>query len=222
MLGEVTEGGRLDRPVARRDRRRRPAPHRRPRGSGLRAAVRPARLAGRPPGGHPRPARRGPSTAEEPARHCCCGWSPRRTWPAGPGSPTSTTGTCSATPRWRCRTTRASSGSTRRPAAASPSRPTATAGSARSTRTRARSSRSAEAYRNVATGRRPAARRHRLPQLRLARGPGRDVAVRRGGPRARRRLPRARRAGDRRQRRASTTRPATSRSTRRRWSACSA
>ena len=48
--------------------------------------------------------------------------------------------------------------------------------------------------------RRQAARRHQLPELRLARGPGRDVAVRRGDPRAGRRLPRARRAGHRRQR----------------------
>ena len=38
----------------------------------------------------------------------------------------------------------------------------------------------AEAYRNVACTGRPAARRHRLPELRLARGPRRDVAVRRG------------------------------------------
>ena len=45
----------------------------------------------------------------------------------------------------------------------------------------------AEAYRNVAVSRRQAARRHRLPELRLARGPGRDVAVRRGDPRPGRR-----------------------------------
>ena len=48
--------------------------------------------------------------------------------------------------------------------------------------------------------RRPPARRHQLPQLRLARGPGGHVAVRRGGARARRRLPRARHPGHRRQR----------------------
>ena len=45
-----------------------------------------------------------------------------------------------------------------------------------------------------------AAGRHRLPELRLARGPGRDVAVRRGHPRPGRRLPRAGRPGHRRQR----------------------
>ena len=70
--------------------------------------------------------------------------------------------------------------------------------------------------------RRAAARRHRLPELRLARGPGRDVAVRAGRRRA---WPTAAAelgipvTGG--QRLASTTRPATSRSTRRRWSACS-
>ena len=48
--------------------------------------------------------------------------------------------------------------------------------------------------------RRRAGRGHRLPELRLARGPGRDVAVRRGRPRPRRRLPAARHPGHRRQR----------------------
>ena len=48
-----------------------------------------------------------------------------------------------------------------------------------------------EAYRNVATTGRDPAGRDRLPQLRLARGPGRDVAVRRGRARPDRRLPRA-------------------------------
>ena len=70
--------------------------------------------------------------------------------------------------------------------------------------------------------RRDADRGLRLPQLRLARGPGRDVAVRRGLPRAQGRLRRARHPGDRRQRVASTTRPARPRSCRPRWSPCSA
>ena len=48
--------------------------------------------------------------------------------------------------------------------------------------------------------RRPPARHLRLPQLRLPGGPRRDVAVRRGLPRAQGRLPRARHPGDRRQR----------------------
>ncbi len=58
----------------------------------------------------------------------------------------------------------------------------------------------AEAYRNVSIGRRDAAGRLGLPELRLARGPRRDVAVRRGVPRAEGRLPRARRPGHGRQR----------------------
>ena len=48
--------------------------------------------------------------------------------------------------------------------------------------------------------RRDAARRHQLPELRLARGARGHVAVRRGRPRPGRRLPRARPAGHRRQR----------------------
>ena len=48
--------------------------------------------------------------------------------------------------------------------------------------------------------RRPPARRDQLPQLRLARGSGGHVAVRRGRARAGRRLPAARDAGHRRQR----------------------
>ena len=48
--------------------------------------------------------------------------------------------------------------------------------------------------------RRAPARRHELPELRLAGGPRGDVAVRRGRARARRRLRRPRRAGHRRQR----------------------
>ena len=48
--------------------------------------------------------------------------------------------------------------------------------------------------------RRVAAGGHRLPQLRLARGPGRDVAVRRGLPGPQGRLPRARHPRHRRQR----------------------
>ena len=58
----------------------------------------------------------------------------------------------------------------------------------------------AEAYRNVATSGARAPGDQRLPELRLAGGPGRDVAVRRGHPGSRRRLPDARHPGDRRQR----------------------
>ena len=48
--------------------------------------------------------------------------------------------------------------------------------------------------------RRRADRGDQLPELRQPRGPGRDVAVQRGGPRPRRRLPAARHPGHRRQR----------------------
>ncbi len=70
--------------------------------------------------------------------------------------------------------------------------------------------------------RRPADRRHRLPELRLAGGRGRDVAVRPGRPRAwptgaRRSASRSPAATCR-----STTRPARRRSCRPRWSVCSA
>ena len=58
----------------------------------------------------------------------------------------------------------------------------------------------AEAYRNVATGGADPAGHLRLPQLRLAGGPRRDVAVRRGLPRPQGRLRRARHPGHRRQR----------------------
>ena len=80
----------------------------------------------------------------------------------------------------------------------------------------------AEAYRNVAASRCEAARRHRLPELRLARGPGRDVAVRRGHARPGRRAASSSASRSPAATSASTTRPATSRSTRRRSSACSA
>ena len=75
----------------------------------------------------------------------------------------------------------------------------------------------AEAYRNLSHRRRRAARGHRLPQLRQPRAARDHVAVRRGDPRPRRRLPRARDAGrlrqrlalqrDRRARRSSPRRP---------------
>ncbi len=70
--------------------------------------------------------------------------------------------------------------------------------------------------------RRRAARGHRLPELRLARGPGGHVAVRRGHPRPGRRLPGAGLPRSPAATSASTTRPARPRSSRRRSSACSA
>ena len=58
----------------------------------------------------------------------------------------------------------------------------------------------AEAARNVACAGRAAARRHQLPELRQPRAAGDHVAVRAGGRRHRRGVPRARRADHRRQR----------------------
>ena len=80
----------------------------------------------------------------------------------------------------------------------------------------------AESYRNVATAGADAARRHRLPQLRLAGGPGRDVAVPRGGQGHRRGLQDPRHPGHRRQRQLLQPDRRHGRSTRRRSSACSA
>ena len=70
--------------------------------------------------------------------------------------------------------------------------------------------------------RRRPGRGHQLPELRLARGPGGDVAVRRGGTRPRRRLRRDRHPGHRRQRQLLQPDRRRRRSTRRRSSACSA
>ena len=80
----------------------------------------------------------------------------------------------------------------------------------------------AESYRNVAAGGATAAGHLRLPQLRLARGPRRDVAVRRGLPRPQGRLPRRSASRSPAATSASTTRPARPRSCRRRWWRCSA
>ena len=80
----------------------------------------------------------------------------------------------------------------------------------------------AESYRNVATGGATPAGDLRLPQLRLARGPRRDVAVRRGLPRPQGRLPRARHPGHRRQRQPLQPDRRDRDPARPRWSRCSA
>ena len=67
-----------------------------------------------------------------------------------------------------------------------------------------------------------AGRRHQLPQLRLAGGPARHVAVPGGRARARRRLRAPRHPGHRRQRQLLQPDRRPRRSCRRRWSACSA
>jgi hypothetical protein len=137
-------------------------------------------LAGRPAG-----RRRRALPARRPATSCarrCCGWSPPRTCATSRGSPTSTTATSAATPCSRSPRTPAWSGSTRRPTSASRldrlQRPLRQARPVRRRAARARRGLPQRRHR-----RREAAGRHRLPQLRLARGPGRHVAVRRGLPR---------------------------------------
>jgi phosphoribosylformylglycinamidine synthase subunit PurL len=105
------------------------------------------------------------------ARHDAAHGRSRRTWRPSRGSPTSTTATSSATPCSRSRRTPAWCASTTRP----------NRGVAVSTDCNGRFAKLdpyagaqlalAEAYRNVAARAR-AARRHQLPELRLARGPG--------------------------------------------------
>jgi phosphoribosylformylglycinamidine synthase len=86
----------------------------------------------------PCPAPRTPASSGGRSSPC---WA-ARTWPTSAGSPTSTTRTCSATPRSASRTTAAWCASTRRAGSDSRSPRTPTAASASSTRTRARSWRS--------------------------------------------------------------------------------
>ena len=183
VIGEVTD----DRPardrLARRARRRRTAAHRRARRPDLPAAVRPAR----PGRTRSRPTAPRRCRGRRPATSCarrCCGWSARPTSATSRGSPTSTTATSAATP---CSPSPSDAGMVRVDEETG-------LGVAVSTDCNGRFAKLdpyagaqlalAEAYRNVADRRRAAARRHRLPELRLARGPRRDVAVRRGLPRA--------------------------------------
>ena len=155
----VNDSGRLDHGLARRADRRRAAAHRRPRGPGLRPALRPPRRPGRAAGRRAdgRGCRGRPSGAElratllqlvgvaEPGRQVLGHRAVRplraRQHRAGPA-----------------RGRRHGAASTRRPASGSRSPPTATGATPSSTPTRARSSRLAEAYRNVAaTGAKPLA-----------------------------------------------------------------
>ena len=221
VIGEVTDGDRLE--IfwhGEQDRRRRPA-HRRARGPGLRAPVRPpdwqdalqaddAEQAA--------PARRRP-------RSCgtrSCSWSPRpnqasKSWITDQYDRFVQGNTVLAQPE--------DAGMIRIDEETGLGVAIATDGNGRYAKLDPYTGAQlalAEAYRNVADDRRQAARRLRLPELRLARGPGRHVAVRRGHPRPRRRLPgswapRSPAATSR-----STTRPATPPSTRPRWSPCSA
>ena len=183
--------------------------------------LRPPRLAGRAAG------RRGRGAAaagrrRRAARDACCGSPARPTSATSRGSPTSTTATCRATP---CSPSRRDAGMVRVDEDTHLGVAVATDGNGRFAKLDPYAGAQlalAEAYRNVACGGAMPLAVSRLPELRLARGPGGDVAVRRGLPRAQGRLPRARHPGHRRQRRRSTTRPARPRSCRRRWSRCSA
>ena len=188
VAGDRHRRGRRQRPAhrrsgtARRSSTCRRAPSRtRARSTSGRSPGRPGRTRCRPTAPR-RPAAAG--DRRRAARDAAADGRPRRTSRRSPGSPTSTTATSSATPCSRSPRTPASSGSTRRPAAASRWPPTATAGSRKLDPYAGAQLALAEAYRNVAVSRREAAGRHRLPELRLARGPGRDVAVRRGRPAA--------------------------------------
>ena len=199
VVGEVTDGDRLADRLARRARRRRAPALRRARRPDVPAPVRPPVLAGRPAGRRRRGAAP-PGDRRRAARDAAAPGRAAPTCATSPGSPTSTTATCAATP---CSPSRRDSGMIRVDEETN-------LGVAVSTDCNGRFAKLdpyagaqlalAESYRNVATGGAVAARDLRLPQLRLARGPRRDVAVRRGLPRPQGRLPRARHPGHRRQR----------------------
>ena len=222
MIGEVTDDRPAGHPVARRGRRRRAAAHRRARRARsttgrTRGPTGSTRCRPTPADALPRPATgdelRDTAAAAgrlaEPGRQVL-GHRPVRPVRAW------------ATPRWRCPTTPAWSGSTRSPGSASRSRLDCNGRFARARPVRGRAARARRGLPQRRHRRRRAARRHRLPELRLARGPGRDVAVRAGGRRPRRRLPRARHPGHRRQREPLQPDRRRPRSTRPRWSASSA
>ena len=201
VIGEVTDGDRLDDRLARRDDRRRPAAHRRPRGPGLRAAVRPARRAGRAAG---RRAAADGCRGRRPATSCaprCSGWS------ASPNLAAKTWVTDAVRPlRARQHRARPARGRRRGPRRrgdrprASRSPPTATAASPSSTRTPARSSPSP---RPTATSRSTGATPLAVTNC-LNFGSPEDPDVMwqfaEADARPRRRLPRARHPGHRRQR----------------------
>ena len=84
VIGDVTAGDRLEHRLARRDGRRRAAADGRPRGSGLRASLRPAGVAGR--GAEPTGLRRWPARpAARSWPRPCSAWSARPTSATSPG-----------------------------------------------------------------------------------------------------------------------------------------
>ena len=189
-----------DHRLARRDHRRRAAADRRPRGPGVRAAARPARLARTRCKRTTSSSLARPSTGDELAETAAAAGRLARTCATSPGSPTSTTATSAATRCWPSPRTPACCASTRTPTSASPWPPTATAGSRTSIRTPGAQLALAEAYRNVAAaGAQPVAITDCL-NFGSPEDPGVMWQFRRGDRRTGRRLPDARPAGDRRQR----------------------
>ena len=165
--------------LARRDRRRRAAAHRRPR----RARSTSGRSPGPPGRTRCRPTRAERCRARRPARSCgrrCCGWSARpnlcdKSWVTDQYDRYVRGNTVLAQPE--------DAGMVRVDEETGLGVALATDCNGRFAKLDPYAGAQlalAEAYRNVATGGRAAARGHRLPELRLARGPRRDVAVRRG------------------------------------------
>ena len=172
----------------------------------------------RPTGPRRCPGRRAATSCGRP----CCRWSPAPTCATSRGSPSSTTGTCWATP---CSPSRRTPGVLRVDEQTGLGIALSVDGNGRYARLDPYGGAQlalAEAYRNVAvTGATPIAVTNCL-NFGSPEDPRRDVAVRRGGARARRRLPGAGHPGHRRQRELLQPDRRGTRSTRPRWSACSA
>ena len=200
VIGEVTDGDRLADRLARRARRRRPAAVGGARRPDVPAPVRAARLAGR----RSRPTRAEalprPRDRRRAARRPCCGWSASpnlcdKSWITDQYDRYVQGNTVLAQP--------SDSGMIRVDEETNLGVAVATDCNGRFAQLDPYAGAQlalAESYRNVATGGATPLAISRLPQLRLARGPRRDVAVRRGLPRPQGRLPRARHPGHRRQR----------------------
>ena len=184
--------------LARRDHRRRRPAHRRARRPGLRAAVRPPGLAGRPPGRRRRGAAataRRRRAARDRAAAGRLAQPVRQVVDHRPVRPLRARRHRARPAQRRRDDPRRRGDRARRRARHRRQRPLRQARPVR--RRAARPGRGLPQRRH---GRRDAGGGLRLPQLRLARGPGRDVAVRRGLPRAQGRLRDPRHPGDRRQR----------------------
>ena len=221
VIGEVTDGDRLQHHLARRDRRRRAAAHRRPRRPGLRAPGAAARHPGRADRRH----HRRPAAAEDRrrvARDIAC--DARQPAPVQPRLHHRAVRPLRARQHraGRARRRRACSASTRRPGRGIA---VSTDASGRYTQLDPYTGAQlalAEAYRNVAaTGATPDGR-DQLPELRFAGGSRRDVAVPAGRARSGGWLCGPGHSGHRRQRELLQPDRQRRRSCPPRWSACSA